>query len=590
MLSLFRKWNTLRNQILIVFVFVMLIVLVIVGILTYNRVSMILKDNAEEQMEQVAIETSGRFESLYEQINLSTKQIATNGSVQELLLGEFSGIQATFNQRQSLMDIVNTLHANADGVYAVELYTKNYRKIVPLGDEYLTTQVNPEYVSEAHRKKGRLVWIGEDAVDSDYYLALRRVSLMNHDFTNGGYLLVRINKNYFQLNDATKSEANEYTVLVDKNSNPIVSNYTGDIDDVLSNERDTIQINGEDYMLTRQTSSITDWTLVILSPVSALTQGISVVRTVIIVSGIVGIVIFVIFSFFLSTIITRPIIKLTSAMRQASEGILTVNPESSSTNEINELNNTYNQLVEETNHLIQMVYEKELTRSRTELKALQAQINPHFLFNTLDAFYWSLEEKEEEELAELVLAMSELFRYTITHINKGEWVSIKEEMEHIERYMQIMKLRFGNRLGWKQVLPSEWESVQIPKLLIQPLVENAVLHGAGNTVNPCMVSIIVEESENKGYLKIKVTDDGPGMDPEKIEWLYRSISEGGVSSVKGNGIAITNVQKRLQLYYQDEQLDGLVIKSTMNIGTSVSFEIPINGGKMDESENNLSRG
>ena len=405
---------------------------------------------------------------------------------------------------------------------------------------------------------------------------------MDRPFINGGYLLIRINKNYFQLqNSRPANHVNEYTILVDQNSNPVISNYNGNIQQLLKQRPSTIRINERDYMVVKQSSAKTGWTLLILTPLEQLTKGISVIRTGVVVSGIVGFVIFSVCAFFLSTIITRPIMRLTKTMRRASEGILEMNPATFSTSEINELNYTYNQLVEETNHLIQMVYEKELTRSRTELKALQAQIHPHFLFNTLDALYRSLEDKGEEQLAQLVVAMSDLFRYTISRNGKGEWVTIREEMAHIDRYFQIMKMRFGDRLTWRLSVAKEWEDVKIPKLLIQPLVENAILHGAGNKVGKCFVSVTVDKMPNKDRLLIEVTDDGSGMDQNTIDWIYRSMEEGTVSSLKGNGIAITNVQKRLDLYYKQYQSGGLVIESEVNRGTRVSFEIPIDGGMND---------
>ncbi|MCT2537037.1 sensor histidine kinase [Aquibacillus koreensis] len=577
--DILKRWNTLRNQILVVFLTVMVIVLAIVGAMTFSRVSMLLKNNAEEQIQQVAIESNGRFESLYEQINMVTKQVATNGDVQQVLLDQMNGKSPTFNQRQSLMETINTLQANADGIYSIELYTQDLEKVIPLGDESLTGRIHPQTLEKAKELKGSLLWIGEDDRDPNFFLAIRRVSLMDQAYINGGYLLVRVNETNFQLSNESQDIVNEYTILVDHNNKPIVTNYNRDIREVLSHKTGTLEIDGNDYMLIKQKSQLTGWTLVILTPVSTLTQGISVLRTGIIVSGLIGIVIFLVSSFFLSTLITNPIVKLTKTMRKASEGVLTSNPDIASTNEINELNNTYNQLVEETNHLIKMVYEKELTRSRTELKALQAQINPHFLFNTLDALYWSLEDKEEEELAEHVLAMSELFRYTITHISKSEWVSISEELEHIERYMQIMKMRFGERLTWSKAVSVQWEDVKIPKLLIQPLVENAILHGAGNTSHPCHVSVNVMKSIQEGMITIKVTDNGPGMKPEKIKSIYLSLQEGGVTSIKGKGIAISNVQKRLHLYYQNEHLEGIKIESEKDKGTSISFDIPLNGGK-----------
>jgi two-component system sensor histidine kinase YesM len=300
----------------------------------------------------------------------------------------------------------------------------------------------------------------------------------------------------------------------------------------------------------------------------------------IIISGIIGFIIFFISSLFLSTFITRPIIKLTKTMQQASAGSLTLNPSVTTVNEINELNSTYNQLVKETNHLIQMVYQKEITRSRSELKALQAQINPHFLFNTLDALKWALEDKDEEDLAEFVVAMSNLFRYTITKQNDGDWVPIKDEIKHIEDYMEIMKMRFGDQLKWILTMPPSFSQVKIPKLLIQPLVENAVLHGAGNTLKPCTISVSIQPAEDPEYLQILVEDNGPGIKPEKLESIKQAMKSGGVISIsKGNGMAISNVHKRLELYYQDRLKSGLTIISEVNIGTTVSFVIPVNGGE-----------
>jgi two-component system sensor histidine kinase YesM len=221
-----------------------------------------------------------------------------------------------------------------------------------------------------------------------------------------------------------------------------------------------------------------------------------------------------------------------------------------------------------------MVYQKEITRSRSELKALQAQINPHFLFNTLDALKWSLEDKDEDELAELVVAMSNLFRYTITKQTDGDWVPIKAEIQHIEDYMEIMKMRFGDHLNWNLNMPCETGNIRIPKLLIQPLVENAVLHGAGNTMKPCTISVSIQPMEDQEYLEIVVEDDGPGMKQEKLESIKQAIESGGVISKNGNGIAISNVHKRLELYYQKS---GLTIKSKENYGTKVSFVVPVKG-------------
>ncbi|GAE92205.1 hypothetical protein JCM21714_1189 [Gracilibacillus boraciitolerans JCM 21714] len=343
---------------------------------------------------------------------------------------------------------------------------------------------------------------------------------------------------------------------------------------ILKTDSEIIIINQQEYMIVKETSDLTGWTMYILSPVNQLTAGISTVQSGIAIAGIIGLVIFFICSLFLSTFITKPITRLTKTMRKAGEGVLAHNPVVNSTNEINELNQTYNQLAAETNYLVQMVYEKEIIKNRTELKALQAQIHPHFLFNTLDALYWSLDEREEEDLANVVLAMSELFRYTITKENQDEWVTIKEELEHIDRYMKIMRMRFGDRLNWEKDVDFDWLYVRMPKLMIQPLVENAILHGAGNVTGHCHITVKVEKVQDADRLKITVTDNGPGMSKEKVSEV-KELMEGNIRQHKHHGLALQNVQKRLKLFYEMETNGDINILSEEGKGTKVSFEIPV---------------
>ncbi|MGI8384888.1 sensor histidine kinase [Robertmurraya sp. P23] len=575
MFSKLHKWNTLRNQILVVFLVVIAIVLLIVGALTYNQVSAMLKNNANKQIHQTATEANGRLESLYKQISTASKLVMTNGNIQRVLTDAYEGQEVGFSERQQLEGIVNIIQANSEGIFSFELYTSNMKRLLPLDDKSLMTRIDEKWIHRANQANGRLVWIGDDPSNSDNILALRRVNLMGRDYANGGYLLISIYRSYLQF--PNQDESNQYSILIDKDIKPILSNYDKSLVPILKNEDPTILLDNQEYMVTKQTSNETEWTLIILTPIKALTEGISVLRTGIILSGIIGFIIFFTSSLFLSTYITKPIIKLTETMQQASAGSLYMNPSVTTINEINELNSTYNQLVKETNHLINMVYQKEITRSRSELKALQAQINPHFLFNTLDALRWSLEDKDEEDLAEFVVAMSELFRYTITKQTDDDWVTIKEEIHHIENYMEIIKMRFGDHLKWNLTLPTEYEKVKIPKLLIQPLVENAVLHGAGNKLKPCTISVSIQPTTDTQCLQILVEDDGPGITQEKLESIKRALQSGGINSKKGNGMAISNVHKRLELYYQDRLRKGLTIVSEANIGTKVSFVIPVNG-------------
>ncbi len=563
------------------FLLVMMIILVLVGGVTFTSVSTLLKNNAEKHIQQTAVQANGRLESILDQIDSLTTLVSTNGYVQQLLLKEMNGHPSTFTERQALPPIINLVQMYTDGIKSVELYNKDRARLYPLDDGNLGDKVSEAWIEQAEAQKGSIVWFGIDPADSTSLLAIRRISLVDKYFSTGGYLLIRADRSKFALKGPLSGEGESETMLLlSKDGQLIASN-----DDAISQAeaagltvgRDqTATIGKRSFIVVKQRSRVTGWTLLILTPVDAITKGISVVRTTIVVSACLGTFLFVLLSFFLSTIITRPIFRLIKTMRGTRMGILKPTDTVSSTIEIKELNYSYNQMVDNINGLIKLVYEKELSQSRTELKALQAQINPHFLFNTLDALYWSLLDKDEEQLAAYVVAMSDLFRYTITGPNKDEWVGLRDELEHIERYLLIMKMRFENRLTWRIEAAPVFADIRLPKLLLQPLVENAILHGVESKIEPGRVTLEVSRTEEK--ITIAVEDDGAGMDEDKLRALIEGLESGTVSSSKNSGVGIANVQRRLRLYFAEEgvQAPRIDIASEKGHGTRISISIPTN--------------
>lgn len=583
-----KELNTLRNQIFIGFLLVMLIIIAASGAFVYNRVSYLLKNNAERHIQQTAVQANGRLDALIGQIDSLMEQVANHPTVQQLLTEELNGETVPFNQRQSLLQIISSYQAYMPSVGSLELYTADYRLLFPIKDGSLETRISDPYITEANMQKGRLVWIGVDPSDDESLLAIRQVSLMDRWFSRGGYLMARIQRSYFQLNDPLSgSDGGESVLLVNDQGELLGSSEEpqAELLPLLASKDQTVTFRGKEYVQVKLRSDKTNWTLLVLTPVSYVTEGLSVLRTVLLVSGGIGALLFLIMSFVLSTMITRPIIHLIRAMRKSRLGVLTPNAESVSTMELRELNNTYNGMIASMNDLIRVVYEKEVLQSRTELKALQAQINPHFLFNTLEAFNWSLEEKGEEELAGLVVVMSRLFRYIIGNPNTDEWVTLGEEMEQVRRYLKIMEMRMGERLSWSIQLEPAEAAVPVPKLLIQPIVENAILHGVESQIGSGTVSVSITPSLREGWTRIMVHDNGPGMDAGTLQLLYSALAGGPSISAKGTGVGLVNVQRRLKLYYEAEGtgMEGLRIESRSPVGTLITFEIPNNGGHTYES-------
>jgi len=592
------RFNTLRNQMLFGFLLVMIIILAVVGIVTFDSVSKLLNSNAEKHIQQTAIQANGRLDAVLNQIDSFTLMVATNNLVQRLLVDERHGQRATFGEKQMLAPYVNNIQIYVEGVRSVELFTYDYRRLFPLDGDSLESKISMEWIAAATKQKGRMVWIGIDPEDRNSVLAIRQISLMDEHFAAGGYMLIRMERTMFDIRETESDESvRETMLLVGRDYNLIAPAIydlnTADLKLLVEAEHPNVTVEGQHYVMVRHQSDITGWTFLILTPVSAITEGISFLRTAIFVSAGIGTLLYIILSLVLSTIISRPIFRLIKTMRSARLGGLKPISQISSTIEINELNHTYNQMVEHTNELIKLVYEKEILQSRSELKALQAQINPHFLFNTLEAMYWSLYNKDEVELAEFVIAMSELFRYTITGPNRDEWVTLQEELDHIERYLLIMRIRFGERLKWRIESMPSCAGYRLPKLLVQPIVENAILHGIESKIGPGVVIVTVMQSEDREWMTIMVEDDGGGMTEESLGRLKHSLGTGTVHSAKGSGLGISNVRDRIRLYFGGQQSDqvGIGISSREGKGTAVSITIPVIVGEyIRDDENVVDRG
>lgn len=591
------KLNSLRNQMLFGFLLVMILILTFVGTIMFDSVSSMLKNNAVKHIQQTVVQANGRLEGILEQIDSLTTLVATNKYIQQLLTKEKQGKEVTIFEKQELPALLNTIQLYSSGVTSVELYSEK-RRLFPLDEALLKEKVSEEWIKETTERQGGIIWFGIDPRDPSKLVAIRQVSLVDQNFSTGGYLLVRTERNVFAINESLPGEREQETMLLVGADGQLLAANTDQLTDeqarsLATTGDETVTLNDQTYIMVKQKSDFTGWTLLILTPVSAITEGISVLRTTILVSAGIGLGLFVLLSLLLSTIITRPILKLIKTMRGARLGVLKPAELVSSTIEINELNHTYNKMVDNINDLIRLVYEKELLQSRTELKALQAQINPHFLYNTLEALYWSLQEKDEEELAEFVVAMSDLFRYTITGPSKAEWVTLRDELDHIEKYLRIMNLRFGDRLSWVIDYPHEFGSVRLPKLLIQPFVENAILHGVESKLGPGTVSLSVEPSEDGRDLIIAVEDDGAGMDEVTLRQLKEGLAseQESVPSSKKSGMGITNVERRIRLFYdkQEGAEERISIHSAKDQGTIVSIRIPMTGG-YHENQIDIDRG
>lgn len=269
----------------------------------------------------------------------------------------------------------------------------------------------------------------------------------------------------------------------------------------------------------------------------------------------------------ISNVVTKPLLRLREAIVEVSTGDFDHQVEITTQDEIGEVAQCFNRMVNSIRELIEKNYVITLQEKESELAALQAQINPHFLYNTLDSLYWQAIEADNEDLAESILALSQLFRLVL---NQGQSeVSVSHEIELVSRYLQIQKMRFTKRLEYTIDIDPEISHAKIPKLILQPFVENAIVHGFENLDVVCSLS--VSGTHEDGRIRFEIRDTGVGMRQDQINALWEE-EPNQYRKQRIGRYAIKNIRERLQRRYQGDFT--LEIQSEIGKGTVVILTIP----------------
>ncbi|WP_138493836.1 sensor histidine kinase [Paenibacillus pinistramenti] len=279
---------------------------------------------------------------------------------------------------------------------------------------------------------------------------------------------------------------------------------------------------------------------------------------------IIGIILVVI----ITNAITRPLKKLAYQMRRFSEGSFDAEAEVKGRDEVAYLSRHFNLMVRRTNDLINERYKMKLTEKNAILKALEAEINPHFLYNALQAISTKSLKHGMFDVADMVEALALTLRYCISG---SDIVSAREELDHVERYLSLQKARFGSRLEVEMDWTEELKEIRLPKLSLQSLVENSIKHGLEKVRESVKITLEAEVQEDAAC--ISVTDNGPGLPPERLQQVLRSF-ETDWEEREGGSIGLKNLNTRLKLLFGEEA--GLHIESS-DAYTKLTMRIPKGG-------------
>ena len=407
--------------------------------------------------------------------------------------------------------------------------------------------------------------------DKNYYPS--PLAILRLDFPES-YLNEAINPNNFD---------NALTFLVSDETNRLVSLSSASTESLYREltlsrpvpDSDTLdswhryRLDGTDYFVIRQTLPSYPLTLITMLPSKSLLSEYYLHRNFTFLIG--GILL--VFCLFLSTVLAKTmsgrIIRLTSRMKQVKKGELISLPSSiiQGKEEIGELTSTYNYMIHAMEDLIEKEYLLGQETKNAELKILQAQINPHFLYNTLDMIQWFAEEGMLSQIEESVSSLATFYRLSLS--NGKEFISLREEMEHVRSYIRLQKLRFPDTFLYEEELDEGLLDYLLPKTTLQPLVENAITHGLQESKRiPGHLLIKIEKEEGKN-IRISILDDGAGMKNPP-----RPTPNSGTSRENsGHGFGIPNVSSRLTLLYGPGY--GVGFEQNIPEGTIAIVRIPI---------------
>lgn len=271
--------------------------------------------------------------------------------------------------------------------------------------------------------------------------------------------------------------------------------------------------------------------------------------------------------------INKPLSDMKELSTQISHGNLEARTNIPDVEELIPLANNMNLMAEQIDLLIKKNIEEQKNIQKAEMKALQAQITPHFLYNTFDTIIWLAEEEKTDEVVKITKAFSEFLRISLSRGH--EWITIGQELDHIRNYLTIQKIRYADILNFEINVDESILEYKIIKLVLQPLVENAIYHGIKNKRGRGHLTVNANYTDDsKQSIIFSVTDDGAGFTEERLAQVKKELSDTTIDTETLTSVyGLYNVNKKLKLYYGDKT-DGLVIKSEYSKGSTISFTIP----------------
>lgn len=569
----------IRNKLFIAFIVLNLIPLAVISVWTYQKSSSLIQEQTNIYTMDMLSEVSKNIELHMHDIERLYYSIFTNQEIRKSLKAvnrqQWTDLQYVSADKQ-IRNILYGLISDREDVEGVSLYALNgtsfqtsmYAKKLDLRDQ--NWQV-------LQRNRGDLSWFnpsGQQSVvaavstiyDVDSLQKIGYFLLTYHEEAlYKVYSQIKLNEqgelfiidSHGQIISSRHKELIHHTPSESYLQKIITSGDTGDFAD---------KIDDKQQIVSYQRIQNTDWKIVSIIPTARYSEQSIMLQQWMIILFVVVALITIILGYYLSVSISRPIRQLSSIMKNTERDNWSISFNYPSRDEIGILSLNFNRMIARIHYLINQVYEEERLRQQSQMKFLMFQINPHFLFNTLETINWMARIEGVPEVGKLSKALGDLMREGI----KGkDFITLSEELESVKKYIYIQKVRYVDKFEMQYDIDPNVLSVIVPRFILQPIIENAIVHGLEMQMENGYIRIHAYQSEET--LVLSIHDDGLGMNINQLEQLRHYLDHPSSSTL--SGIGLLNVHQRIQLHYGEGY--RLQIDSVEEQGTTIILHIPM---------------
>lgn len=534
-----RSW-ILKTSTLIIFstLVTMLIMFLIIGSSLYRHLSAYILEQSTKYTDSIAEQVQQRLNSTLSEIDSNIQQLCNDIQIQNILYrSQNNNVLSSEDQMTLRQKVMETLNYT-DAVQQIEIYTAaSPHQIYPFAQKSIFDFLTKTELDLIDEQNGKIVWLSNTKQENSYIRAGKRLLLSDYQFVHGGYLVMLLRPDFLEF---FQEDFQQFS-----NSAVFLKDTTGNLIYFSSNnpEISIDTVTSKSYRFVTSTSAYTNWELTICIPLDLLNQDLPWLNQTLLATFGMGATLSLFFCLLIARMISAPIRDMKKAM-YISNGKLQKNFKVYWNSDMNELNLHYNQLVDKNNELIQEVFEKEIMKTKAEIEALQSQVNPHFIINALESVYWCLIKKGDLENSQIMLSLARLFRYIL---KANDWISIQEELDFIDEYLQIEKFRFGQKLQWSYDVEPSLKTMLIPKLFIHPLIENSVKHAVEATSTTIRIHLLIRQKQSD--VEIVVSDNGMGISQDVLDQILLSFQDDKPVGSVSQSYGLANLYKRIHLYF-----------------------------------------